>query len=270
MLAAPDRDELIEWLRNQPLLHAEGHLAMVHAGLLPEWSVERAKALAGEVEGWLRGPDYRQLLARMYGDEPNAWSEALTGMDRLRVIINAMTRLRVCDRSGSMVLKFKSDPGDATEGMTPWFDMPQRASADHTMVIGHWSALGVRIRPDLLALDSGCVWAARLPGLAGGSPDIRGELRPASSRSRLATAACAAAATSRRPRPAVSIGGANARFATIPRWRITSPSDCMKVRSPTYAMATAERAVRMFVADRAGMDARSDSRRRIRIATSGT
>ncbi len=164
VLAAPDRDELIAWLRSQPLLHVEGNFAMVHAGLLPEWSVERAKGLAGEVEAWLRGPDYRQLLARMYGDEPNAWSDGLTGMDRLRVIINAMTRLRVCDRSGSMVLKFKSDPGDATEGMTPWFDMPGRASADHTMVIGHWSALGVRIRLDLLALDSGCVWGRTLTG----------------------------------------------------------------------------------------------------------
>ena len=165
VLAAPDRDELIAWLRNRPLFHVEGNFAMVHAGLMPEWSVPLAKSLAGEVEAWLRGPDYRQLLARMYGDEPTAWSDTLTGMDRLRVIINGMTRLRVCDRSGSMVLKFKADPGDATEGLTPWFDMPNRLSADHTMVCGHWSALGVRIRPDLLSLDSGCVWGRSLTGV---------------------------------------------------------------------------------------------------------
>ena len=162
VLAAPDREELINWLRNRPLLHVEGKYALVHAGLMPEWTVAHAKELAGEVEGWLRGPDYRQLLARMYGDEPTAWSESLSGIDRLRVIVNGMTRLRVCDRGGSMILKFKADPGEATEGMTPWFDMPGRQSADHTIVCGHWSALGVRIRPDLLSLDSGCVWGRSL------------------------------------------------------------------------------------------------------------
>lgn len=164
VLAAPDRDEIIHWLRQQPLMHVEGNFALVHAGLMPEWSVPYARALAKEVETLLSGPDYRQLLARMYGDEPTAWSESLTGMDRLRVIINSMTRLRVLDRGGSMILKFKTDPGDATEGMTPWFDMPARQSADHTIVCGHWSALGVRIRPDLLSLDSGCVWGRSLTG----------------------------------------------------------------------------------------------------------
>ncbi len=162
ILNAPDRTELVDWVRGRPMMHVEDGYAMVHAGLLPGWPVERALELAGEVEQSLRGPDYRQLLARMYGDEPDRWSEALEGIDRLRVVINAMTRLRVCDKDGAMVLKFKGEPAEATADWTAWFDMPGRQSADHTMVCGHWSALGLRIRPDLLALDSGCVWGRSL------------------------------------------------------------------------------------------------------------
>jgi bis(5'-nucleosyl)-tetraphosphatase (symmetrical) len=168
VLGAPDREELLEWLRARPLMHVEDGCALVHAGLLPEWTVARARALAGEVERRLRGEDYRTLLARMYGDEPDRWEDSLEGVARLRVIINAMTRLRVCDSAGAMVLKFKGEPGEASAGWTPWFDMPARRSADHTIICGHWSALGVRLRPDLVALDSGCVWgrtltAVRLP-----------------------------------------------------------------------------------------------------------
>jgi bis(5'-nucleosyl)-tetraphosphatase (symmetrical) len=134
----------------------------VRAGLLPEGTGGRARALAGEVEDCLQGPEYRQLLVRMYGDEPLAWSDELAGVDRQRVIINAMTRLRVCDESGAMVLKFKGEPTEADPRWTPWFDAPGRRSADHAIVCGHWSALGLRIRPDLLALDSGCVWGRSL------------------------------------------------------------------------------------------------------------
>ena len=162
VLEAPDRDELLEWLRARPLLHVEDGVALVHAGLLPEWTVGRARALAAEVEARLRGPRYRSLLERMYGDEPERWDDALEGIDRLRVIINAMTRLRVCDARGAMVLRFKGEPGEASEGWTPWFDMPRRASRDHAIVCGHWSALGVLQRPDLVSLDSGCVWGRAL------------------------------------------------------------------------------------------------------------
>ena len=168
VLAAPDRDELVAWLRGRPLMHVEDDYALVHAGLLPQWTVAQARALAREVEAELRGPGYRSLLARMYGDEPAAWSDALEGIDRLRVIINAMTRLRVCDERGAMVLGFKGEPGEAHEGWTPWFDVPGRKSRDHAIVCGHWSALGLHVRDDLLSLDSGCVWgralsAVRLP-----------------------------------------------------------------------------------------------------------
>jgi bis(5'-nucleosyl)-tetraphosphatase (symmetrical) len=168
VLAAPDRDELVAWLRARPLMHVEQGFALVHAGLLPQWTVARARELAAEVEARLRGRDYRTLLEKLYGDEPDQWSEDLAGIDRLRVIVNAMTRLRVCDQDGAMVLKFKGEPGEASDTWTPWFDVAGRASRDHTIVFGHWSALGLTQRPDVIGLDSGCVWgrslsAVRLP-----------------------------------------------------------------------------------------------------------
>ncbi|HET7729717.1 MAG TPA: symmetrical bis(5'-nucleosyl)-tetraphosphatase [Usitatibacter sp.] len=165
VLGAPDRDSLVAWLRHRPLLHVERGFALVHAGLLPQWSVDRARQLAAEVEARLRGPDYRGLLERMYGDEPRAWRDDLRGIDRLRVVINAMTRLRVCEADGSMALQYKGEPGEAPDRWTPWFDMPGRASRDHTVVCGHWSALGLELRPDLASLDSGCVWGRSLTAL---------------------------------------------------------------------------------------------------------
>ncbi|APV49227.1 bis(5'-nucleosyl)-tetraphosphatase (symmetrical) [Betaproteobacteria bacterium GR16-43] len=162
VLGAPDRDELVAWLRTRPLMHVEGGFAMVHAGLLPEWTVAKARSLAAEVEAALRGPDYRRLLEKMYGDKPDRWSDALEGIDRLRLVINAMTRLRVVDGEGRPVLKFKGEPGEASEAWVPWFDVSSRKSRDHTIVCGHWSALGLVVRGDLLALDSGCIWGREL------------------------------------------------------------------------------------------------------------
>lgn len=162
ILAAPDREELVAWLRHRPMMHVEGEFALVHAGLLPGWTVDKALALASEVEAALRAPDYRALLLRMYGDKPDRWSDRHRGFDRLRVIVNAMTRLRVCDDSGAMVLAFKGEPGEASDEWMPWFDMPRRRSRDHVVVCGHWSALGLVVRKDLLVLDSGCVWGRSL------------------------------------------------------------------------------------------------------------
>jgi bis(5'-nucleosyl)-tetraphosphatase (symmetrical) len=162
VLAAPDRSELLAWIRHRPLFHAADGYALVHAGLVPEWTVERAGELAREVEAVLRGPDYRAFLDRLYGDEPDRWSEGLAGIERLRVIVNAMTRLRVCDGSGAMKLAFKGEPGEASDGWRPWFDMPERRSRGTPVVFGHWSALGLSLRPDLLGLDSGCVWGRAL------------------------------------------------------------------------------------------------------------
>ena len=162
VLGASDREELVHWLRQRPLMHVESGFALVHAGLLAEWSVAQARALAAEVEARLQGDDFMSLLRRLYGDEPGRWSDSLAGVDRLRAIVNAMTRLRVCDADGTMVLRFKGEPGEASDGWTPWFDVPGRRSADHTVICGHWSALGLRLRPDLLSLDSGCVWGRSL------------------------------------------------------------------------------------------------------------
>jgi bis(5'-nucleosyl)-tetraphosphatase (symmetrical) len=162
VLDAPDRDELLDWLRHRPLMHVEDGFALVHAGVLPQWTVARARGLAAEVEAMLHGPDYRALLARMYGDEPRRWNDALAGIERMRVIVNAMTRMRVLDRDAAMVLSFKGEPGDADDEWTPWFDYPERASRDHCIVFGHWSALGLKIREDVVCLDSGCVWGRSL------------------------------------------------------------------------------------------------------------
>ena len=162
VLAAADLDELTHWIRHRPLMHVEGGFALVHAGLVPEWTVKKAMRLAGEVESALRARSYRKFLERMYGDEPARWDDSLEGWDRLRVITNAMTRLRVLHPDGTMALGDKGEPGEASTGLTPWFDAPKRKSRDHAIVCGHWSALGLAIRDDLLSLDSGCVWGRSL------------------------------------------------------------------------------------------------------------
>jgi bis(5'-nucleosyl)-tetraphosphatase (symmetrical) len=162
ILAAPDRGELLDWLRRQRLMHADDGYAMVHAGLLPQWSITQALALAREAEAALQGPEYGEFLAQMYGNTPAQWQDKLTGFDRLRVIINAMTRLRVCTPEGVMEFSHKMAPEDAPAGYLPWFDIPQRKSRDTPVLFGHWAALGLTLRPDLLGLDSGCVWGRRL------------------------------------------------------------------------------------------------------------
>lgn len=162
VLAAPDRDALLEWLRVRPMMHVEGGYAMVHAGLLPGWSVERARELAAEVEAAFRAPDYRTFLAGLYGSQPDRWDDGLRGVDRLRVVVNAMTRMRFVNAQGVMDFRVKGEVEKAPQGYVPWFDAPGRASVDMPVVCGHWSALGLLIRPDLLALDSGCVWGGRL------------------------------------------------------------------------------------------------------------
>jgi len=161
ILAAPDREELLDWLRRQPLLHWEDGHAMVHAGLLPGWSVDRARELAGEVERELRKAP-RRLFEAMYGNEPARWSDGLRGADRHRVIINALTRMRMLGRQGELELAYAGPPAGAPRGLVSWFDVPGRASAGTPVVCGHWAALGLVLRPDLLALDSGCVWGGKL------------------------------------------------------------------------------------------------------------
>jgi bis(5'-nucleosyl)-tetraphosphatase (symmetrical) len=160
VLSAPDRSALVDWLRTRPMMHAEGGYAMVHAGLLPQWSIAQAIALGREVELALAGPRYRAFLANMYGSEPDAWSDALSGWDRLRVIVNAMTRLRFCNGEGRM--DFRAKGKTAPPGYAPWF---QFRNDRETIVCGHWSALGLRVDKKLAALDSGCVWGGQLTAL---------------------------------------------------------------------------------------------------------
>jgi bis(5'-nucleosyl)-tetraphosphatase (symmetrical) len=166
ILAAPDRDELIDWLRRRPLaLLADGHL-MVHAGVLPQWSAQKTMALAAEVERVLRGDNWVAFLADMYGNQPDRWDDALTGSARLRCIVNALTRMRLCTPDGVMDFKEKESAG-APDGssLLPWFDLPGRKTADVTVVFGHWSALGLLLRPDVIGLDSGCVWGGKLTAI---------------------------------------------------------------------------------------------------------
>jgi len=165
ILAAPDRDELLHWLRYQRLMHVQGDYAMVHAGLLPAWSVAEARALAGEVEQALQAENYWEFLANMWGSEPGAWDSSLTGWPRLRVIVNAMTRMRFCSPAGEMDFKAKGELSQAPAGYLPWFEVPGRRSAATVLVTGHWSALGLRLEPNLLALDSGCLWGGKLSAL---------------------------------------------------------------------------------------------------------
>jgi bis(5'-nucleosyl)-tetraphosphatase (symmetrical) len=146
-------------------MHCEAGWAMVHAGLLPQWSVARAMELAAEVESVLRGPDYRRFLSRMYGNEPDRWHDALAGIDRLRVIVNAMTRLRVCTVEGVMEFAHKGRPRDMPPGYLPWFDVPGRLSQGIPLIFGHWSALGPVERPDVYGLDTGCLWGRKLSAL---------------------------------------------------------------------------------------------------------
>jgi len=165
VLGAADRDELLDWLRAQPLVHVEGKWAMVHAGLLPVWTVAQAKALSDEASAALMAADYRDFLAHMWGSEPAAWRDDLTGWDRLRVVVNAMTRMRYVTAAGAMEFRAagaKAPPGSGPPGCVPWFAAPMRASADHCIVCGHWSALGFHEEPNLLALDTGCLWGGCL------------------------------------------------------------------------------------------------------------
>lgn len=162
ILHADGRDDWIDWLRTRPLAHVEqGHL-MVHAGVLPQWSVDKTLSLAAEVETALRGPDWVDFLAHMYGNEPAQWDDALTGADRLRCIVNALTRVRYCRADGSMALHIKDGLEAAGPDLLPWFDVPHRQTRDTTIVFGHWSTLGLVMRPDLIGLDTGCVWGGRL------------------------------------------------------------------------------------------------------------
>lgn len=169
LLDAPDAPALLAWLRHQPLVHLENtysqdHL-MVHAGLLPQWSVTKAQALADEVHAALIADNYRDFLQHMYGNQPVQWDDALAGWDRLRVITNAMTRLRICSQAGEMEFKFKGELKNRPVGYLPWFEVANRASINTPIIFGHWSALGLHTANNIYALDTGCLWGGALTAL---------------------------------------------------------------------------------------------------------
>jgi len=168
VLQASDRAALLLWLRQRPLaMQVQGWL-LVHAGVLPQWTAAQTLALADEVSAVLASSEGPQWLQQMYGNQPERWSDGLQGAERWRVIVNALTRLRFCTPKGSMEFASKDGSGAAPAGYLAWFEVPGRQTAGTPIAFGHWSTLGLLQRPDLLALDTGCVWggclsAARLP-----------------------------------------------------------------------------------------------------------
>jgi bis(5'-nucleosyl)-tetraphosphatase (symmetrical) len=162
ILHAPDRDQLLTWLRHQPLAIREDSFLIVHAGVLPQWAPEQVIDLAQEVEEELQGPNWQGFLSDIFGNSADRWRDDLRGIERHRVIVNALTRLRYCTADGVMDLKAKEGLDSAPAGVMPWFDVPGRRTGDITVVCGHWSTLGLVMRPNLMALDTGCVWGGKL------------------------------------------------------------------------------------------------------------
>jgi bis(5'-nucleosyl)-tetraphosphatase (symmetrical) len=162
VLAAPDRAAWIDWLRRLPLAHLEAGWLCVHAGVVPQWTAARTLDLAAEVQALLRGPDLAAFLRVMYGNEPRRWSERLAGAERARFVINTLTRIRFCTEDGTLDFEAKEGAGTAPPGHRPWFEVPGRLTAGEPVAFGHWSTLGLVNQPDLLALDTGCVWGGAL------------------------------------------------------------------------------------------------------------
>ena len=162
ILGAPDRAALLDWLRRQPLAAFHRGWLMVHAGVAPQWDCATTLALAAEVEAELRGPAPADFLNVMYGNSPARWKDRLNGDERLRFIVNVLTRIRFCDAQGNLDLDTKEGAGSAPAGFMPWFEVPGRATATTPIAFGHWSTLGLVNRPELLSLDTGCVWGGEL------------------------------------------------------------------------------------------------------------
>lgn len=190
ILDAPDCDDLLHWLRRRPLMHEDASLgfAMLHAGLYPGWSLDDARALAAEAEAALRAPeaDFDGLMANLYGDHPDRWSPSLTGWDRLRFIINALTRMRYCDAERRLLMDYKGAPETRPDGHWPWFEAPGRRPVEEpiTVVSGHWSTLGFAEGDDFVTIDTGCLWGGELTALRLDGPrervgcNCRGALTP--------------------------------------------------------------------------------------------
>ena len=172
VLAAPDCQDLLDWLRYQALLHVEGRFAMVHAGLMPQWSWRTAQSLAREVVVALRSKNYRSVLTGMYGDEPLRWQENLRGTRRMRFVLNTMTRMRTLTKDGAQVLTFKAGLADIPANQQAWFQTPTVRRANRTLFAGHWSALGFLDHGDSVMLDTGCIWGGALAAVRLGDRNL--------------------------------------------------------------------------------------------------
>jgi bis(5'-nucleosyl)-tetraphosphatase (symmetrical) len=184
ILAAPDRDELLHWLRHRPMLHTDEGLGytMVHAGLAPQWTLTQAQACARELENALRDEDVCvELFANMYGDQPDRWSDDLQGFARLRFITNCLTRMRFCSQDGRLELKYKGSIAKAPNQLVPWFQVREARWRATRVVCGHWSALGFHHDGRVLAIDTGCVWGDRLCAVRLDQPDPAPIYTPCSS-----------------------------------------------------------------------------------------
>jgi len=175
ILAAPDREPLLAWLRQQPLMHHDAALGfcLIHAGLPPQWSIQEAKKYAAEVETVLRGERYQEFFAQMYGNQPDRWQEDLTGWERLRFITNCFTRLRFCDENGRFNMQAKGEPGSQPAGYVPWFEVPDRQAQAERIVFGHWSTLGLYKKNNVVSLDTGCLWGGQLTALCLNDNSVR-------------------------------------------------------------------------------------------------
>ena len=165
VLKAPDCDEIIDWLRHRPLLHRQGNIAMMHAGVNPQWTLDQAEALSQEAEAAFQSVDYRHFLTNLYGNQPTKWKEELKGMERLRLIVNTLTRIRFCQPDGTLDFEIKGKPEQAKKGFLPWFDIKKRKTQENLLITGHWSAVGLRVTKNHICLDSGSCWGGALTAM---------------------------------------------------------------------------------------------------------
>ncbi|MDP3009436.1 MAG: symmetrical bis(5'-nucleosyl)-tetraphosphatase [Methylococcales bacterium] len=170
ILDAPDRQELIDWLRHQPLFHHNNDFCLVHAGLPPQWDFKKTQKMATIAEQALRRPDYQAFLKQMYGNKPNQWSPQLKGIARLRFIINCFTRMRYCDAEGRLDFTNSGPLGSQPPNLLPWFEVPNRRNADMRVIFGHWSTLGYYEGSNCYAIDTGCLWGGQLTAVKLGNP----------------------------------------------------------------------------------------------------
>ena len=165
ILDAPDRADLMNWLRHRPMALSNGKVLTVHAGVLPQWDLQQTIEYAQEVEKALRKKSYKDFLANMYGNTPNKWSNSLKGYERLRIITNALTRIRFCTPAGMMEFESKEGFEDGPKGYIPWFKTPKRKTQDTLIYFGHWSTLGLLQHGNVIGLDTGCVWGGKLTAM---------------------------------------------------------------------------------------------------------